>query len=217
MGVGLKYTLVVIKVFQEMKPAMRYQANITSTPFCLREARIVADHLLQGKAAAESIDEIVQERLFGYPSDLSAQTRAFALHRRLAPFCSDLWQWIRSEDQMLARQSNLAAVIGQSYLVGDFMDLEMRELLLGFEKELPARAWEHYLEGCLSKDPEMSPWSESTAKKLKSVTYSILVEAGYLESTAKPVVQRVFVDQSLAEYLKRHQKQYILRCLEVTE
>lgn len=196
---------------------MRYQANITSTPFCLREARIIAEHLLEGRDPSESIREIVEQRLFGYSSDISARKRAAALHRRLEPFCNVLWRWIRSGDDVLSRQANLAAVIGQSFLVGDFMDLEIRELLRSFEKELPPQAWERYIEGCQSRDPEMSPWSESTIHKLKSVTYSILAEAGYLESTSNPLIQRVFVDQSLAEYLKQHQKQYILRCLEVAE
>ena len=196
---------------------MRYRANITGTPLCVKEARIVATHLINNLNTTESIHTIVSERLFGYASDASAQKRASALHKRLAPFCREFWEWIRSGDKELSRQAALTSVLGQSFLVGDFMDLEIREQLRGFERKLHPRAWEHFIEGCLSRDPDLSPWSNSTIKKLKSVTYSMLVEAGYLESSARPVVQRVFVDQSLAKYLKRHDKQYILRCLEVAE
>ena len=195
---------------------MRYRADITGTPLCLRETRIVATHLLQNLKPADSVKQIVSERLFGYASDASAQKTASALHKRLSPFCEIFWEWIRSGDRELTRQSALASVIERSYLVGDFMDLVIREQLRGFERLMPPQAWSNYVEDCLSRDPELSPWRDSTIKKLKSVTYSMLVETGYLQSIRNPQVQRVFVDNSLAEYLKQKQKPYILRCLEVS-
>jgi hypothetical protein len=61
----------------------------------------------------------------------------------------------------------------------------------------------------------MPEWSESTITRLRSSVYSILAEAGYIESTKTRKLQRVHIVQPVIRYLEKHDEQYVLRCIEV--
>ena len=77
--------------------------------------------------------------------------------------------------------------------------------------------WNEYLEGCRGRDPIMPQWSESTTKKLRSSVFSMLSEVGYLKDTRSLLLQNVFVDDQLRQYLRDRDEKYVLRCLEVME
>ena len=49
----------------------------------------------------------------------------------------------------------LAAIIKHSPLVGDFLDLILREQFRLFAPRLTKAIWEDYLSGCRARDPEM--------------------------------------------------------------
>ena len=57
--------------------------------------------------------------------------------------------------------------------------------------------------------------SSQTRVKLRSVVFSILAEVGYLKDTRSLLLQNVFVDRELSNYLKDRGEAYVLRCLEV--
>ncbi|MBT3224587.1 MAG: DUF1819 family protein, partial [Proteobacteria bacterium] len=107
--------------------------------------------------------------------------------------------------------------IKNSRLLGDFMDITMREQRALFAKKLEYRMWVDYMEGCRGRDAEMLQWSDSTVARLRSAVFSMLTEAGYLKDTRSLVLQNVFVDEDLAAYLRDCGETYVLRCMEVTE
>jgi hypothetical protein len=77
--------------------------------------------------------------------------------------------------------------------------------------------WTEFVAGCRGRDPDMPHWSETTIVKLRSVVFSMLVEAGYLKDTKSRQLQNVFVDRELSSYLADKGEAYVLRCMEVTE
>ena len=135
---------------------------------------------------------------------------------RLEPLGEGLWKLVRDGDRPLATQACLAGAIKNSRLLGDFMDLKIRERLALFEQELQPRIWLDNIADCRGRDPEMPHWSDATVAKLRSVVFSILAEAGYVNNTRELTLQTVFVDRTLSDYLRDHGEDYVLRCLEVT-
>ena len=196
---------------------MIYTATITTASLRLRESRIIADLLLQGVSAEDWKQAILEENVLQMDSIESIKRISRLLRARLKPLGEGLWQMVRDGDREQATQAVFAGAVKNSRLLGDFMDITMREQRALFAKKLEFRMWNEYLAGCLGRDPDMPHWSESTVTRLRSAVFFMLAEAGYLSDTQNLLLQNVFVDPQLAAYLRDRGESYVLRCLEVAE
>lgn len=196
---------------------MIYTATISSTPLRLRESRIVADLLLQGVSDDAWKEAIVQQNVLQVDSTVGVIRSSNILRARLEPLGEGLWKMVRDGGREQATQAAFAGAVKHSRLLGDFMDITVREQRVLFAKKLENRMWTEYMEGCRGRDPEMPHWSDTTVAKLRSVVFSMLAEAGYLKDTRSRLLQNVFVDAELAAYLRDRHETYVLRCLEVME
>ena len=61
----------------------------------------------------------------------------------------------------------------------------------------------------------MSTWSDSTVARLRSTVFQILAQAGYIENTRDLKLQAAFIAKEVLTYLKDHEEQYVLRCIQV--
>ena len=196
---------------------MIYTATISSTPLRLRESRVVADLLLQSLSDQEWKAAVVQHNVLQVGSEIGVIRSSRIIRARLEPLGEGLWRMVRDGGRDLATQAAMAGAIRHSRLLGDFMDLTIREQRALFAKQLELYMWNDYIAGCRGRDPDMPHWSDSTIAKLRSIVFSVLAEAGYLENTRSLLLQNVFVDGQLAAYLRDRDETYVLRCLEVTE
>ena len=80
----------------------------------------------------------------------------------------DLWRIIRDGKGNLATHAVLAAAVKHSPLLGDFLDLVVREQFRLFGKTLANKPWDEYLDGCQERDPDLPQWNDSTRKRLHS-------------------------------------------------
>ena len=158
---------------------------------------------------------IVEDNVLQTRSPVTAQRVASLLRARLEPLGPPAWEMVRDGDRELAAQTCLAGSIQNSRLLGDFMDLAIREQVALFAKRLEPRVWTAYIEGCMGRDPEMPHWTESTIARLRSAVFSMLAEVGYVNNTRELRLQNVFIDPTLADYLRERKEHYVLRCLEV--
>ena len=196
---------------------MIYTATISSTSLRVRESRIVADLLLQGLNDEEWSAAVVDQNVLQLGKEVTIIRSSRILRARLEPLGEGLWKMVRDGGRELATQAAFAGAVKHSRLLGDFMDLAMREQRAVFCKKLEPRMWTEYIAGCRGRDPDMPHWSDATVAKLRSVVFSMLAEAGYLKDTRSLLLQNVFVDCQLAAYLRDRGESYVLRCLEVTE
>ena len=196
---------------------MIYTATITSASLRLRESRIIADLLLQGVSGEDWRQAIIEENVLQMGSIESIKRISRLLRARLEPLGEGLWEMVRGGDREQATQATFAGAVKNSRLLGDFMDITMREQRALFAKKLEFRMWNEYIAGCLGRDPHMPHWSESTVTRLRSAVFFMLAEAGYLSDTQNLLLQNVFVDPQLAAYLRDRGESYVLRCLEVAE
>jgi len=196
---------------------MIYTATITSASLRLRESRIIAGLLIDGVSPDAWKKEVVEKNALQMGSVESIKRISRLLRARLEPMGRGLWQIVRDGDREQATQATFAGAVKNSRLLGDFMDITLREQKTLFAERLEYRMWTSYIEGCRGRDPDMPQWSDATVDKLRSAVFSMLAEAGYLKDTRSLLLQNVFVDKRLAAYLRERGEAYVLRCLEVAE
>jgi hypothetical protein len=196
---------------------MIYTATISSTSLRLRASRIVADLLLQAVSDEAWKEAVVEQNVLQMGSVVTVIRSSNILRARLEPLGEGLWKMVRDGGRAQATQAAFAGAVKHSRLLGDFMDITMREQRTLFAEKLDCQVWSEYIAGCRGRDPEMPHWSDATVAKLRSVVFSMLAEADYLKDTRSLLFQNVFVDAQLAAYLRHRGETYVLRCMEVME
>jgi hypothetical protein len=194
---------------------MRYRTDITAGSLKVTESRVIADLLLQGMddegwRRALYVDNVLQAR-----SPRTAKRLWTLIRSRLESMGPDLWKLVRDGSQPVATHACLAAAVKRSYLLGDFLDLVVREQYRVFASALSAKLWDDYVHSCRGRDPEMPDWSPSTIARLRSSVFQILAQAGYVESTRTLRLQSVHLAKEVLGYLRDQDEHYVLRCLEV--
>jgi len=201
----------------ETRHLPRYRANIGGGTLMLRESRKVAALLLKGLPAGAWQKAIEAENVLQKTSPAGAKRIASLIRSRLETMTDDLWLLVRDGDRDVAMQAMFAASIEHSALLGDFIDIVVRERFRGFHNDLPKTSWAEYLDICRSRDPEMPVWKDSTAKKLGEHVYRILSEVGVLADTKSYRLRKLAVRREVKENLLGHGERYVLRCLEALE
>lgn len=194
---------------------MRYSADITPGALKVPESRVIAGLLLRGVSHREWREAIYNENVLQVRSPKTAKRFSVLIRGRLANVESPLWKLIRDGSAVEATHACLAAAVKNSYLLGDFLDLVVREQYRTFKKTLALTLWADYIAACRGRDPDMPQWSESTITRLRSTIYTILAEAGYIDSTKTRKLQAVHIVKPVLRYLEQHDEQYVLRCIQV--
>ncbi len=198
------------------KPVSRYKADIAGGSLKLYDSRIIAGLLLHQvdevtwKEAIE-VSNVLQKRSPG-----TAKRQASLIRVRLETMTPDLWELVRDGSKNTAIHALFAAAIKHSTLIGDFLDLVVRDQFRLFRQDLPRKLWPEFLEKCRDRDPHMPEWQESTANKLGDSVYRILVEVGYLMDNKKYILQPVRISGEVMSYLRDNEEDYVLRCIQVS-
>lgn len=195
---------------------MRYQADITAGSLKVSESRIIADLLLRGTDKRGWDDAVLNKNMLQARSPETAKRLTRLIRGRLETMEADLWKLVRDGTGEVATHAVLAAAVKHSPLLGDFLDLVVREHYRLFSATLSNRSWEDYLDDCRGRDPEMPIWNDSTRKRLRSSVFQILAQAGYIENTRSKRLQTVHIASQVLLYLERHNEHYVLRCIQVS-
>lgn len=194
---------------------MRYGAEITAGALKVPESRVVAGLLLRGVSAQEWRQAIYDDNLLLTRSPRTAMRFSALIRGRLSLVETPLWTLIRDGSVKEATHACLAAAVKASPLLGDFLDLVVRDAYRTFKATLSLTLWTDYLADCRGRDPAMPLWNESTINRLRSSVYTILAEAGYIDHTKTRKLQAVHIVEPVLEYLEQHDERYVLRCLQV--
>lgn len=194
----------------------RYSANLTAGSLKVTESRIVADLLLREISEEEWEKALYSQNILQARNPETTRRLARLLRTRLVLMKPDLWKLVRDGSSIVATQACLAAAIKHSPLLGDFLDLVVRDQYRLFRPTLSKQLWEDYLMDCRGRDPEMPVWNESTQRRLKSSVFQTLAQARYLESTRTLKLQPVYIASEVLQYLQDHNETYVLRCMQVS-
>lgn len=194
---------------------MRYKSDITTGALKLSESRVIAGLMLRDVNKAEWQKAIYEENILQTRSSKTAMGLSSLIRGRLASVEPPLWKMVRDGSATEATHACLAAAVKASHLLGDFLDLVLREQYRTFKDTLSLTIWTDYIEECRGRDPDMPHWSESTVMRLRSTVYAILAEVGYIENTKNRKLQRVHIVKPVLRYLDKHNEDYVLRCIQV--
>jgi hypothetical protein len=194
---------------------MRYRADITAGSLKVPESRIIADLLLQGIDETGWKEALYDQNVLQARSPRTAERLALLLRGRLELMAADLWKLVRDGSGTIATHACLAAAVKHSALLGDFLDLVVREQYRRYAQTLSNTLWEDYVEDCRGRDPDMPRWSDATIARLRSSVFQILAQAGYLASTRTLALQTVHPASQVLDYLREHHEQYVLRCIQI--
>ena len=198
-------------------PGSRYKADIAGGSLKLPESRVIAGLLLDGVDEQAWHDAIVVQNVLQKRSPGTAKRQASLIRSRLATMGQDLWELVRDGSAPVATHAMLAAAIKHSTLLGDFLDLVVREQFRLFRPNLKRKLWSDFLDQCHGRDPHMPEWRGSTANKLGDSVFRILDEAGYLTDTRTMTLKPVRIAGEVLAYLRDHEEQYVLRCIQVEQ
>lgn len=193
-----------------------YKADIAGGSLKIPESRVVAGLLLDGADECEWRDAIEVRNVLQKRSPGTAKRQALLVRSRLTTMGPELWELVRDGSHVVATHAVFACAIKHSRLLGDFLDLVVREQFRLFRLDLPRKRWNDFLDQCRNRDPFMPEWQESTSNKLADSIYRILAEVGYLTDTKTYRIQPVRISAEVLAYLREHEEQYVLRCIQVS-
>jgi hypothetical protein len=205
----------VMKDVDSSPDSKHYRADLTAGSLKLQESRVIADLLLRNVGEAEWKKAIVQDNVLQARNPATAIRLARLIRQRLETMNADLWKFVRDGNKVVATHAILAAAIKQSALLGDFLDLAVRDQYKAFRAKLSKATWEDYLKDCRGRDPDMPLWNESTRRRLRSSVYQILAQAGFIENTRTLKLQPVHIAPQVLQYLRARGEDYVLRCIQI--
>ena len=192
-----------------------YNANLVKASLKLEESRVIAALLLQGVDKVQWRQAILVDNVLQKRSPSTANTFAVFIRQRLGLMTPELWCLIRDGSNVVATQAVLAATVKHSRLLGDFLDLVVRDGLRLFKTALTNKDWEDFVVGCVARDPHVSDWTPAVVTKLRQNVFRILGEAGYVADTKTLALQRMTVVPEIVRYLEENDERYVLRCIQV--
>lgn len=194
----------------------RYRADLTAGALKIPESRVIAGLLLSGLDENQWRAEIMDRNVLQVRNPATAKRLTHLLRNRLETMEPPLWKLVRDGKGNVAAHAALAAAVKHSQLLGDFLQIVVAEQYRLFSSTLSHRHFADYLTACRERDPEMQQWNESTCKRLRSSVFQILAQAGYIDSTRGCRLQTVHIAEQVLSYLKSHQEDYVLRCIQVS-
>ncbi len=192
-----------------------YKANITAGALLVPESRKIADLMLRKVSAQEWKESVEQKNILQKLSVSSSKRVASHIRSRLELMKPELWQMVRDGDAVLSTQAIFAAAIKHCRILGDYLDLVVRDQFRKLEDKLTPAIWDQFVLACKQRDPLMEDFPPSTAKKMRSVVHKILVEVGYLKSAHDWHLKKIEIVPEVMGYLRNNNEEYVLRCIQV--
>jgi len=199
-----------------MRSDQPYKANFTKTSLIVPESRIVADLLLSDVSSEEWDRLIRQENILRKRTGNTAMTYASLARARLQTMTPELWELVRDGSMPVASQAVLAATLKFSPLFGNFLRTTLRDEFRRFSVTLEPRLWDQYIEDVQRAYPQMPAFTESTQGKLKQNAFRMLAEAGFIVDTRSMRLRKIQLEPAVLDYLRNHQEQYVLDCIQVS-
>lgn len=206
-----------ISVFEEKElfVSSPYQANFTKCSLIVPESRIIAGLLLQGVEGSDWDKQVRDLNVLQKRTAKTADSYATLARSRLQTMGAGLWELVLDGSAPVATHAVLAATVKFSPLFGDFMRTVVRDQFRRFATHLEARHWDAYIEDSLRSQPNMPTLSDSTRVKLRQNAMRMLAEAGFIENTRSLRLRSQQIEPAVLHYLRQHNEQYVLDCLQV--
>ncbi len=183
----------------------KYSASLTREQFLFHEMRITAKLLNDGLTEAETINKIITDNLFQYPTERQIKNIARACIKRFKSLDDKvLVSAVATQSSEVAKQICLYSMMKYYRLIWDFMitviGTKFKQQDLSFGK-IDVNTFFMRLQ---EQDDGVSTWSESTVKKVKQVLVRILVENNYLDNAKSDHLNPIMIHTILENSIRNN-------------
>ena len=177
--------------------------SLTREQFLFYEMRTTAKLLAEGNSESETIDQIVRDNLFQYPTEKSVRKMAGACVDRLNALNSeDLIRSVSEADSITAKQICLYAMMKEYRIVWDFMISVIGNKYKQQDFTFSRRDINVFFLQQQEQDDCVASWSDSTVKKIGSVLARILIENEYIDNGKATVLNPVVITSTLENAIR---------------
>ena len=188
-----------------LRDASPYSAAITKEQFLFYEVRTTARLLTEGLSKKDTMEKIVSENLYQYPTEKSLRQMAKTCIRRLEVLGDEeLVRAIAELPSDAAKQICLYAMMKQYRLVWDFMITVIGAKYKNMDFSFGKMDLNIFMTGLQEQDDWVATWSDSTIQKIKQVLKRTLVENEYLDRMSSTRLNPVLVGSLLENAIKSH-------------
>ena len=182
----------------------QYLGDITSARALLpRESRVIAELLLQKPTSALWNSKIAEENILQKNSSESSIRIANLLRKRVEPLGEKFLQSIVRADDQLLRQLLMVASMIRSPVLEDFMKTVLLDAVRQYQKVLDKGKWLEFYEGRSRNITGLSELTEKTINLTGSNLFTMLSDAGYLDSGRSKKIQTVYLLPETCQWLER--------------
>lgn len=180
-----------------------YKASLTREQFLFYEMRATAKLLMQGLSVTETLNQIVHENLYQYPTEKTVKRIAQACIRRLKGLNDDtLVAAIATYPTDAAKQICLYAMMLDSRLIWDFMTTVIAEKYRLRDTSFGKIDLNVYFMRLQEQDDAVASWSVSTIERIKQIITKVLVENEYLDHSKATVLNPVLIQPILEDAIR---------------
>jgi hypothetical protein len=197
-----------------MNPAKQYLGDIIGGSIMLRESRLIAQLLLSTPGEVAWSQKIEHENILQKSSTHSAKRFASTIRKRLMPLGDEFMQALVDADDALASQLLLLGVMNDSPVMMDFMKSELADAHRMFREKLDGDRWMEFYEQRTRVIPELAKYSESSIRKMGSNVIKILADTDYLESGRSKLLQTVYVQAEVLDWVNKLEKPQFIDALQ---
>lgn len=182
-----------------------YKASLTREQFLFYEMRTTAKLLAQGLSTTETLNQIMQENLYQYPTEKTVKRIAQACIRRLEGLHDDsLVEAIATYPTDAAKQICLYAMMLDSRLVWEFMITVIAEKYRLRDNSFGKIDLNTYFIRLQEQDDTVATWSVSTIERIKQIITKILVENEYLDNSKSTILNPVLIQPVLENAIRNN-------------
>lgn len=193
--------------------SFKYDSDLIGGSLQVREARVVAELLLDEVSQEEWTKAIQDENRLQKRTPETARRLGRALRQRLEKVEEPFWRALRDGDDEVATQVALVATLERNLLLVEFMEDVVRDAYRVHAESLELYQWLDFLEERSHRDPSIAEWSDNSKKKMGQIVFRILAEAGFLNSTRSRKLQNVVVRPEVDQLLDNSQRHRLKACL----
>lgn len=181
-----------------------YSGALTREQFMFREMRIVAQFHKQGLQEEEILERVFHANLFQYPTEREIKGKCRAALKRLRCIASSdaLVDFLAEGTVCEAKQVAMVAMMCQSRLVAEFMTEVIGEKYKTLDMSFTPKDMNLFFVRLCERDADVSGWSASTVRRIKSVLMNVLRENGYLEKQGSETLCPVLISDAFRRALE---------------
>ena len=190
---------------------MQYNASITREQFLFYEMRTTAKLLHEGLSETDTVNRIVKDNLFQYPTEKSVHRMVKTCIQRIRAMNDDLLiEALATQPVDIAKQICLYAMMKQHRIVWEFMITVIGEKYRSKNLAYGKIDLNMFFLRLQEQDDRVASWSENTITKIKQVLNKILLENEYIDSKNAKQLNPVWLHHLLENAIRSNNDDIVL-------